>query len=195
MNMPAIIKENSTGFLKTTLQDELFLTREMQCFEEITAESVNALILQLQYLSRQNSKKEITLYINSPGGSVSSGLALYDMMKAIPNPIRTVCVGTAASMAAVIFLSGDRREMLKHSQVMLHDPLISEGVGGSALKINSISHNLMKTREIIAEIIAEHTGKTLDEIYKVTANDTFFNAKDAIAFGLADNMIKEMGGY
>lgn len=193
MNTPDIIKENSSGYIRMTLRDELFLTREIQCFGEITADSINSLILQLQYLSRQ-STDEITMYINSPGGSVSAGLALYDVMKAVRNPIRTVCVGTAASMGALLFLSGDKRDILRHSRVMLHDPLISDGIGGSALKIDSISRNLMRTREITAKIIAEHTGKALEEIYAVTATDTYFDAEEAIAFGLADRIILEMGG-
>ena len=191
MNTPVIIKENSSGYIKTTLRDELFLTREVQCFGEISEESVGSLILQLQYLSRQ-SAEEITLYINSPGGLVADGLALYDVMKGIANPIRTVCVGTAASMGALLFLSGNQRDILPHSRVMLHDPLISGGVGGSALKVDRLSRNLMKTREITAAIIAQHTGKRLEEIYEVTANDTYFDAKEAVAFGLADRIIENL---
>lgn len=190
-NMPDIIRETSGGFFRFTLEDELFQNRVLQCFGEITAENANALITQLQYLSRESPCEEITLYINSPGGEVSSGLALYDVMQSIGNPIRTVCMGSASSMAALLFISGDRRDILPHSHVMIHDPL-REHVGGSALEIEKASHRLMKTREIAAKIIARHSGQTLEAVLEKTAQDSFFDAEEAIAFGLADNIISEL---
>lgn len=191
VSLPVITKENSSGFVRTTLQDEMFMTREVYCLGEINADNVNGLILQLQYLSRQ-SDDQITMYINSPGGSVSDGLALYDVMKSIKNSIRTVCVGTAASMGALLFISGDKREILTHSRVMIHDPLVSGGIGGSALEIERRSKQLMMTREITAGIIALQSGKTLEEIYEITKQDTYFSAKEAVDFGLADKIITQM---
>lgn len=189
---PRIIKENSAGYFDCRIQDEMFAKRQIQCLGEINSESVNELILQFQYLYQLDSEKEITMYINSPGGEVSSGLALYDVMKAISCPVRTVCVGNAASMGAVLFASGDKREILPHGRVMIHDPLIAGGVGGSALQIQSISDSLLKTREIIAAILSEHTHKSLEEIYEKTANDTYFYAEEAVQFGLADNIITHL---
>ena len=116
--IPNIIRETSEGLNQIPIQDILFQRREVECIGEITEDSVAALIIQLRYLHREAPEQEITMYINSPGGEVSSGLALYDVMKAIQCPIRTVCVGTAASMAAILFLSGDKRDMLAHSKVM-----------------------------------------------------------------------------
>ena len=113
--IPNIIRETSEGLNQIPIQDILFQRREVECIGEITEDSVAALILQLRYLHHEAPEQEITMYINSPGGEVSSGLALYDVMKAIQCPIRTVCVGTAASMAAILFLSGDKRDMLAHS--------------------------------------------------------------------------------
>lgn len=190
--MPEIIKENSTGYVKLSIADELFKKREIQCIGEITDELVYSLILQLRYLQSENSEEEIVMHINSPGGEIASGLALYDVMKAISCPVRTVCEGTAASMAAILFLSGDNREMLPHAKVMIHDPLIHGKIGGNALQIERISKNLLKTREIIGTIIAEHTRRTLPEVYEKTAVDSYFDAEECIEWGLADRIVTEI---
>lgn len=190
--MPVIIKETSIGYLKTSIADELFKKREIQCIGEITDELVYSLILQLRYLQADNPKEEIVIHINSPGGEVASGLALYDVMKAISCPVKTICEGTAASMAAILFLAGDKREMLPHAKVMIHDPLIHGSIGGNALQIERISKDLLKTREIIGTIIAEHTGRTLDEVYEKTAADSYFDAEECIRWGLADGIVTEI---
>ena len=190
--IPNIIRETSEGLNKIPIQDILFQRREVECIGEITEDSVAALILQLRYLHREAPEQEITIYINSPGGEVSSGLALYDVMKAIQCPIRTVCVGTAASMAAILFLSGDKRDMLAHSKVMIHDPLIPGGIGGSALKVDAVARNLMQTRQTIADIISRHTGKSLEDVLAKTASDSYFDAEQAVEWGLADRIIHEL---
>lgn len=190
--IPNIIRETSEGLNQIPIQDILFQRREVECIGEITEDSVAALILQLRYLHREAPEQEITMYINSPGGEVSSGLALYDVMKAIQCPIRTVCVGTAASMAAILFLSGDKRDMLAHSKIMIHDPLIPGGIGGSALKVDAVARNLMQTRQTIANIISRHTGKSLEDVLAKTASDSYFDAEQAVEWGLADRIIHEL---
>lgn len=190
--IPHIIKETSEGLNQIPIQDILFQNREVQCVGEITADMVEVMILQLRYLQQEDAEKEIIMYINSPGGEVNSGLALYDVMKAIKCPIHTVCTGTAASMAAILFLSGNQRDMMPHSKIMIHDPLIAGGVGGSALKLDSIAKNIMRTRQTIAEIISEHTGKSLEEVLSKTALDSYFDAKEAVEWGLADGIIYEL---
>ena len=190
--IPNIIRETSEGLNQIPIQDILFQRREVECIGEITEDSVAALILQLRYLHHEAPEQEITMYINSPGGEVSSGLALYDVMKAIQCPIRTVCVGTAASMAAILFLSGDKRDMLAHSKVMIHDPLIPGGIGGSALKVDAVARNLMQTRQTIANIISRHTGKSLEDVLAKTASDSYFDAEQAVKWGLADRIIHEL---
>ena len=115
-------------------------------------------------------------------------MALYDVMQAVSCPIRTVCVGLAASMAALLFMSGAERGMLPHSRLMIHDPLIVQ-TGGSALKLKAVSDDLMETRQIIARVIAEHSGKSMDEVLAKTASDSYFRAEEAIEFGLADQII------
>lgn len=185
---PRIMRESSSGFFFYELQDDMLQHRELECTGPIDSDSVYDLCRQLRYLQREDPDGEITMYINSPGGEVDSGLALYDVMKGISCPIRTVCLGVAASMGAVLFAAGDKREILPHGRVMIHDPLISS-TGGSALHLHEISRNLLKTREELCEILAQHTGHTLDDIYKKTAQDCWFNAEEAVTFGLADCII------
>ena len=192
MTEPRIIKETSSGTSFSEIRDEMFSDREILCVGEINSVTVNSLINQIRYLAKSDPEKEITMYINSPGGEVSSGLALYDVMKAVKCLIRTVCVGTAASMAAVLFASGSERDMLPHARIMIHDPLIIGGAGGSALAMKRLSDDLLRTREILCGILAEHTGRTLEEIYEKTASDSFFYADEAIKFGLADKVVESL---
>ncbi len=187
-NEAKIIRESSCGYHLIPIQDEMLSHREVELVGEVDADSANALIRQLRYLQREDPGAWVTLYINSPGGSVDSGMALYDVMQAVSCPVRTVCVGLAASMAALLFVSGAERGMLPHSRLMIHDPLIVQ-TGGSALKLKAVSDDLMETRQIIARVIAEHSGKSMDEVLAKTASDSYFRAEEAIEFGLADQII------
>lgn len=189
---PGIIRETSAGYFCCTILDEMLENREVECVGKIDSESVYSLCRQLRHLQRVSPSEEITIFINSPGGEVTSGLALYDVMKALSCPIRTVCMGTAASMGAVLFAAGDKREILPNGKVMIHDPLIAGGLGGSALELETISKNLMKTRSILGQILAKHTGRSLEEIYEKTAVDSYFSAEEAVAFGLADRIIDKI---
>ncbi len=190
-NEARIIRESTYGYNLIPIQDEMLSHREVELVGEVNSDTVNALIRQLRYLQREDPKAPITLYINSPGGSVDSGMALYDVMQAISCPIRTVCVGLAASMAALLFVSGAERDMLPHSRVMIHDPLIVQ-TGGSALKLKAVSDDLMETRQIIARVIAEHSGKSMEDVLARTASDSYFRAEEAIEFGLADCIITSL---
>ena len=187
-NEARIIRESSRGYDFVPLRDEMLSHRELELVGEVGMDSVNTLIRQLRYLQRQDPEGQITLYVNSPGGGVDSGMALYDVMRAVSCPIRTVCVGLAASMAALIFVSGDQRDMLPHSRLMIHDPLILQ-TGGSALKLKAVSDDLMETRQIVAKVIADHSGKTMEEVLAKTATDSYFRAQEAVEFGLADHII------
>ena len=190
-NEARIIRESSHGYDLIPIQDEMLSHREVELVGEVDAASVNALVRQLRYLQRQDPEGQITLFINSPGGSVDSGMALYDVMQAVSCPIRTVCVGLAASMAALLFVSGSRRDMLPHSRIMIHDPLIVR-TGGSALKLKAVSDDLMETRRIIAKVIAEHSGKSMEEVLAKTATDSYFRAAEAVEFGLAARIITSL---
>lgn len=189
---PRIIRETSAGDFTYDIRDEMLRRREVECVGEINAQSVYSLCRQLRYLQQQDPNAGITMYINSPGGEVTSGLALYDVMQAVSCPIRTVCMGHAASMGAVLFAAGKERDILPHGRVMIHDPLISGGLGGSALAIQDISKDLLKTREVTCGILARHTGKSIREIYRKTAKDAWFDAREAVDFGLADRVIDKI---
>ena len=186
---PRIVRETSAGLFLCEIQDDMLRRRELECTGPLDSDSVYQLCRQLRYLQQADPDGEITMFINSPGGEVDSGLALYDVMKGISCPIRTVCMGVAASMGAVLFAAGDKREILPHGRVMIHDPLIPS-TGGSALHLEEISRNLMETRRELCEILARHTGKTPEEIYEKTVRDCWFNADEAVAFGLADRVIR-----
>lgn len=187
---PNIIRETCEGTVCIPIRDALFQHREIHLSGEITQESASGLVLQLRYLQAENPGKEITLYLNSPGGEITSGLAVYDAMQAMSCPVKTVCIGMAASMAAILFAAGSKREILPHARIMIHDPLLSGGIGGSALKIDSIAKDLMQTRQTVAEILARHTGHSLDEVLEKTATDCYFSAHEAVAWGLADRVIQ-----
>ena len=175
-NMPQIIKETSDGYFHLSVLDDLLSQREIYCLGEIDADSAGSLILQLQYLAAQDPEAEITLY---------------DIMQTIPCPIRTVCMGTAASFGALLFTAGDTREIFPHSKIMIHDPLIAgQGLTGSATLLHTKIDSLMETRQILGELLARHTGKTLEEIYEKTAQDTWFTASEAVDYGLADTIIQ-----
>ena len=186
---PNIIEEARSGFRIYSIADDMLRNREISLLGTVDEDSVNSLVTQLLYLEKASPGEEITFYINSGGGEVGNGLALYDVMQYISSPVRTVCVGLAASMAAVLFAAGDRREMFSHSKVMIHDPSISGRMTRNALELQVMSQDLMDTRRSLAEILAKHTGRTAEEILEKTVTDCFFDAESAIEFGLADSII------
>ena len=186
-----IIRETAEGLNRLDIRGEMLDQRELELMTSVDAESCAVVIRGLLHLQRQDPTMPITLYINSPGGEVQSGLALYDVMQAVSCPIRTVCLGMAASMGALLFIAGDEREILPHSRIMIHDPLIGS-MGGSALSVKARADDLMRIRDITAAVIAEHTGMTLDQVFQLTAQDTYFEAEAAVEAGLADRVIHEL---
>ncbi len=193
---PSIIEEKANGLYRHSFEEELLQHFEVYCTGTISTENVNNLIMQLQYLNKQDPNREIVMYINSGGGEVNQGLALYDVMMAISNPIRTVCIGMAGSMGAILFTAGETRMILKHSCVMIHDPLIKGGsLGGSALTIKNTSDSIMRTREVLCQIIADRCGKSLEEIYEKTASDTYFYGQEAVDYNLADTVIDTFNNF
>lgn len=189
--MANILKETVRGIEVVRIEDELLKNREIFLVDEVNAESSNDLLKQLMYLEKEDCTQEITLYINSPGGEVISGLAVYDYISIMKAPIRTVCIGTAASMGAILFLAGRKREMLPHTRIMIHDPSFGHHdiSGRKPHEIQNELDKLNKTKQNLATIIAEKTGKSMEEIYKVTAEDTYYSAAQAIEFGLATGII------
>ena len=129
-----------------------------------------------------------------PGGEVVSGLAVYDYIELMKAPVRTVCIGTAASMGAILFLAGDKREMLPHTRLMIHDPAYSGGdmAGKKPHELQQYVDKLKQSQKIIAEIIAHKTGKTLEEVYEKTKEDSYFNAEEAMEYGLATGVVNSL---
>ena len=171
---PQIMQETALGLERFDMRDEMLACRELKLCGPVDAESVADIIRGMRHLQRADADAPITLFINSPGGEVSSGLALYDAMCAISCPVRTVCLGLAASMAALLFIAGNQRDMLPHSR-------------GKAR-----ADDLMRIRDITAQVIAEHTGMPLERVFELTARDTYFEAEEAVAAHLADRVIHEL---
>lgn len=190
--MSNIIFESARGYDVIRLEDVFLRERKIFLCGNVDSANVNELIKQIMYLDSVSENDEITLYINSPGGSVQDGLALYDALRLVKAPIKTVATGLAASMGAVLFLAGDKREMLPHSKLMIHDPSFgSLNLGGKkSAEVRQLLDDLNNCRELIASIIAKRSGKSIDEVFEVTKNDTYYTAQEALKSGLATAIIE-----
>ncbi|MCR5212819.1 MAG: ATP-dependent Clp protease proteolytic subunit [Eubacterium sp.] len=187
-----ILETTNSGKQIYSVDDYMFSNRELVLSDGVDSETMSEMIKRFMYLDRIDPGKEITLYITSPGGEVTSGLVFYDIIRMAKSPVKTVCIGIAASMGSIIFLAGDKRCMTKHSQIMIHDPSVTLGnTPSKALAVQDTLENLMKTREELARIIAERTGKPLRTVYSKTKGDSYFNAEEALEFGLATEIITE----
>lgn len=178
-----------------TLGDLLLENRVIFLQGEIYDGNANELVMKLLYLQSENRRKDIHFYINSPGGSVTATLAIYDTMQMISPPVSTYCVGLAASGGSVLLAGGEKgkRYALKHSKVMIHQP--HGGVGGQVSDIEIQANEIIKTRQTLNEILAEHTGKTADEIQAACDRDHYLTAQESVDFGLVDDiLIKPPGG-
>ena len=189
--MSNILRETVKGIDLIPIDDAMLEESQIFLIGEINPETANELIKKLMYIDKKDLG-EITIYINSPGGEVMSGLAVYDYIKTMKSPVRTVCMGDTASMGAIIFLAGKKREMLPHSRILIHDPSYGhlDVSGKKPHEIQRGVDSLNKVRETLAEIISEKTGKSLDEIYDITVEDHYFTADEAIEFGLANGIFK-----
>lgn len=188
--VPTIEDETYSGKQTILLQTRQFTERKLFINGTVTDEMANTFVATMMYLAK--SDEPIDIYINSLGGSVNAGLVIYDIIQECLNriPINIYCTGMAASMGALILAGGQKghRYILPHSKVMIHEPLIAGGVGGSASSIKKTADSILDTRELINDILVKHTGKTREEIEEATAFDNFMNAEEAIAFGLCDEV-------
>jgi ATP-dependent Clp protease protease subunit len=191
-NMPAIANETSGGMNQVSLVTDAFMDRNIFLFGEINEETAYSFMAQMLYLMKD--PQEINIYINSPGGEVNAGLMIYDLITSAKMPVNTYCVGMAASMGALLFASGTHgnRYILPHSSVMIHEPLIQYGVGGSASTIKNTAESIIKTRDQLNAILAQHTGKTKEEVDKATEFDHFMTAEEAVEFGLCDQIVTSL---
>lgn len=194
ITMPNIVKETSRGLDIIHISDELFARRKIFFVSDVSAESMNNLLMQLMYLENEEDREPVMLYINSPGGEVTSGLAVYDYMRLMRRPLITVCTGMAASMGAVLFLGADRRYMLPHSKIMIHDPSYGKA-DFSGMKPDELQvqlDDLRKVSNITTGIIAERTGQPLKTVAGYTSRDSYFDAEEALKFGLATDVVKSI---
>lgn len=188
--MPAVEVESSNGIREVSLRTKHLTNRKLFLTGEVTDEMAVNFASELLYLMEEDGPVDI--YINSPGGSVNAGLAIYDTIQACVNKmhINMYCIGMAASMAAVILAGGPkgRRYILPHSKMMIHEPLLSQGGGGSASSIKKTAESIIETKDILNGILSKHTGKSIEEIDEATSFDNFMNAEEAIEFGLCDEI-------
>lgn len=183
--------KSSNGICVAPIETELLKRRKLIIEGEINSESAMEFIKSLMLLIFQSSIDPIDVLINSPGGEINAGLAMYDAMRNCGVKVRTICIGRGFSMGAVLFAAGTGgRYMLPNSELMIHEPLISSRIGGSSTSVKSISDSLLETKRKMDKLLSECTGRSEKEIEEATAYDHYFTAEESIDFGLADGIIE-----
>ena len=187
--VPYVIEQTSRGERSYDIYSRLLNDRIIFLGEEVTDVSANLIVAQLLFLESEDPGKDIHMYINSPGGSVSAGLAIYDTMQYIKCDVSTICIGMAASMGAFLLAGGTKgkRMALPNSEIMIHQP--SGGAQGQATEIKIVAEQSLKTKRKLNEILAANTGKPLEQIEIDTERDNYMSAEEAKAYGLIDNVI------
>lgn len=190
--VPYVIEQTGRGERGMDIYSRLLRERIVFIGTPIDDHIASLTIAQLIFLEAEDSEKDISLYINSPGGSVTSGLAIYDTMKFIKPDIATICVGMAASMGAILLAGGTagKRSSLPHSKIMIHQPWIG-GLQGQTTDIEIHAKEMLKTRDTLYNILAEHTGKTIEQITKDCDRDYFLTASEAKDYKIIDNIIEK----
>ncbi|MDO8560002.1 MAG: ATP-dependent Clp endopeptidase proteolytic subunit ClpP [bacterium] len=188
--IPTVIEKSTFGERAYDIYSRLLKERIIFLGDVITDPLANTIIAQLLFLESEDAKKEIKLYINSPGGSVSAGLAIYDTMQYVKSDVMTICVGTAASMGAVLLAAGTKgkRIVLPNSDVMLHQ--VMGGAEGQAIDVKIRAEHILKVKDRLNLILAKHTGQPLKKIEKDTDRDYYLTPEEAIAYGLVDRIIQ-----
>lgn len=190
MNLvPYVVEQTSRGERQYDIFSRLLNDRIIMLSDQVDNASASLIIAQMLYLEGQDPTKDINFYINSPGGSVSAGMAIYDTMQYIKCDVSTICIGMAASMGAFLLAAGakGKRYALPHSEIMIHQPLGS--AEGQATDILIHAHHIEKTRATLNGILAENTGRPLEEIQRDTERDNFMSADEAAKYGLIDKVI------
>ncbi|MFA5646487.1 MAG: ATP-dependent Clp protease proteolytic subunit [Candidatus Ratteibacteria bacterium] len=186
---PIVIETSERGERAYDIYSRLLLDRIIFIGSPITDTVANVTIAQLLFLQNQDASKEISLYLNTPGGSVTAGLAIYDTMQFVKSPVATYCIGQAASMGAVLLAGGtkEKRYLLPHSQVLIHQPW--GGTQGTAVDVSIYTKEMIRQRKVLSEILAKHTGQPLRKIERDTERDYYMTSDEAIAYGLADTIV------
>jgi ATP-dependent Clp protease protease subunit len=187
--VPMVVEQTSRGERGMDIYSRLLRERIVFLGFPVDDHTASLVIAQLLFLESEDADKDIMLYINSPGGSVSAGMAIYDTMQYVKPDVSTICIGMAASMGAVLLTGGQtgKRTALPHSKIMIHQPL--GGTQGQATDIEIYTKEMLRTRDAIYNILAKHTGKTYEQILKDSDRDNFMSADEAKDYGLIDNIL------
>ena len=188
--VPTVIESTSRGERAFDIYSRLLKDRIIFLGEEVTDISANLVVAQLLFLESEDANKDIHLYINSPGGSVVAGMAIYDTMQYIKCDVSTICLGMAASMGAFLLAGGKKgkRYALPNSEIMIHQP--SGGARGQATEIQIAAEQILKSKKKLNEMLAANTGKSLEVIERDTERDFYMSAKEALDYGIIDNVIE-----
>ena len=189
--VPTVIETTGRGERAYDIFSRLLRERIIMVNGQIEETMANLVVAQLLFLAAEDSKREINVYINSPGGSVTAGLAIYDTMRILPCPVATTCVGFAASFGTVLLMAGDRglRRSLPHARIHIHQPLIPGGISGQATDIDIHAREILRMREITNQLLSKHSGQKLDKVEKDVERDFIMNAQQAKEYGIIDDII------
>ncbi len=190
--VPYVIEQTNKGERSYDIFSRLLKDRIIFMGEDVNPTSASLVIAQLLFLESEDPDKEIFLYINSPGGSITDGMAIVDTMNYIKCPVSTICVGMAASMGAVLLACGEKgkRFALPNAEILIHQPLIGgHGISGQATEIKIHADHMVRTREKLNKILSERTGQTLETIEKDTERDNYMTAEEALTYGLIDGIM------
>lgn len=187
--VPMVVEQTSRGERSYDIYSRLLQDRIVLLGGEVTDESANLIVAQLLFLQSQDAKKTISMYINSPGGSVTAGLAIYDTMQFISCPVATYCIGQAASMGAVLLTAGakGKRFALPNARIMIHQPW--GGAEGKASDIEITAREILRLKERLNHILADHSGKSYEDVVRDTDRDYFMSASEAAEYGLIDGVV------
>jgi ATP-dependent Clp protease, protease subunit len=189
MPVPYVIEQTHRGERTYDIYSRLLKDRIILLGTEIDDDVANAIVAQMLFLESEDPDKEINLYVNSPGGSVTAGLAIYDTMQYVRPPVATICVGQAASMGAVLLLAGakGKRQALPNARIMVHQPM--GGTRGQASDVEIHAREILRMRAMLNELIAKHTGQSLERVEKDTDRDYFMGAQEAKTYGIIDEVV------
>jgi len=189
--VPMVVEQTNHGERSFDIYSRLLNDRIVFLCDEVNDTTASLVVAQLLYLESQDPDKDISLYINSPGGSITAGMAIYDTMNFIKCDVSTFCIGMAASMGAFLLSAGakGKRFALPNSEIMIHQPLISGGLKGQATDVKIYTDHLLRTKEKMNKILSENTGKSYEQICEDTERDNFMSADEACAYGLVDKVM------
>ena len=192
--IPMVIEQTNKGERSYDIYSRLLKDRIIFLGGEVTDDEANLIVAQMLFLEGDDPDKDISLYINSPGGSITAGMAIYDTMQYIKCDVSTICIGLAASFGAFLLAGGakGKRIALPNAEIMIHQPAIhGNGVNGQVTDIKIVSDQLQKSKQRLNRILAENTGKTIEEIRRDTERDNFMTAAEALQYGLIDQVIEK----